>query len=312
MNTHKSLTKQSRAASLLGYALLVGLVSVVALSAITSTGDNTESMFSAVSVRLGSVNQNSGAGGGGTASSPTPVPSPTPFFVQLSGGARNWSDGLIEPNCDGYRDPDSGYDYTGDTGTGAYRIDPDGGDPSNAFVTLCNMDIDSDGWTLAMTAQINALSAAGGLNPETADCTSTTSLCNIGPKLGAASDYTIFRTTFDGCAGYGEMTVSTFLTNTLSGGRAKCLATADEIDYETSVQPGTFNSSSYKGLQFWGDCGLSSGGQTSFFIAAEGFSQHFAVDTSGLSTSNGISGILKYRCTANGGTNGNWRQLWVK
>lgn len=39
---------------------------------------------------------------------------------------RKWSDGKTSPNCNKYLNPDSGYQYSGSTGSGTYWIDSDG------------------------------------------------------------------------------------------------------------------------------------------------------------------------------------------
>ncbi|GAB5388725.1 MAG: hypothetical protein Alpg2KO_16930 [Alphaproteobacteria bacterium] len=62
---------QDRGASLLTYGLLVGLISTVALVAVTSPGENTESLFVNVSDSLSGV-----GGGSGSAGAGAPAPSP--------------------------------------------------------------------------------------------------------------------------------------------------------------------------------------------------------------------------------------------
>ena len=59
-----------------------------------------------------------------------------------------WADGQLAANCDGYRHPNnSSYAYTGSTGDGVYRVNPDGG---GAYLVWCDMTTEDGGWTLVM------------------------------------------------------------------------------------------------------------------------------------------------------------------
>lgn len=67
----------------------------------------------------------------------------TPTLVQVDGVWR-WSNGAVSGSCLQYLQSAPG------ASTGAYRIDPNGGSASDAFVAWCNMTADGGGWTLVM------------------------------------------------------------------------------------------------------------------------------------------------------------------
>ncbi|GAB5389362.1 MAG: hypothetical protein Alpg2KO_23300 [Alphaproteobacteria bacterium] len=85
MTSSPKLTQRSvrgkRGVSLLSYGLIVGLVSVVALVAVTGIGSNVNDLMSTVSDRLGGTAATGGSGGGSGA---TPTPSPSPAFAFTS------------------------------------------------------------------------------------------------------------------------------------------------------------------------------------------------------------------------------------
>lgn len=68
-------------------------------------------------------------------------------LVDLGGGVRGWSDGTAGRSCEDYRRPPGGYAYTGLTGDGTYRVDPDGPGAIAAYDVLCLMTEHGGGWT---------------------------------------------------------------------------------------------------------------------------------------------------------------------
>ena len=61
-------------------------------------------------------------------------------------GVRTWADGSLATSCYQYRHPtDAQHTYTGDTGSGLYRIQPTGQSP---IEVRCDMDLEGGGWTL--------------------------------------------------------------------------------------------------------------------------------------------------------------------
>lgn len=68
--------------------------------------------------------------------------------LALVGSHREWADGTLAASCWAYKNPDGvAYAYTGQIGTGLYRIDPTGGDPADALVVHCDMTWKDGGWT---------------------------------------------------------------------------------------------------------------------------------------------------------------------
>lgn len=74
--------------------------------------------------------------------------------VTLVSSARQWSNGSYAANCAAYASPPSGFVYSGATGDGLYRVDPNGdGTPTT---TYCDMDAGGAHWTLLMVADGNS------------------------------------------------------------------------------------------------------------------------------------------------------------
>lgn len=73
--------------------------------------------------------------------------------VVTSGATRTWEDGTVAASCNAYRTPSGNYLYTGATGSGTYRIDPDGAGGIAAFDAHCDMtSTPGKGYTLLARA----------------------------------------------------------------------------------------------------------------------------------------------------------------
>lgn len=71
-----------------------------------------------------------------------------PNPIQLVNDARSWQDGTFARNCNEYRN-NIGGTYTGQTGSGTYRIQPDPNQKTLLFSVFCDMHRRGGGWTLA-------------------------------------------------------------------------------------------------------------------------------------------------------------------
>ncbi|GAB5390327.1 MAG: hypothetical protein Alpg2KO_32950 [Alphaproteobacteria bacterium] len=108
----KTFMRARKGASLLSYGLIVGLISVVALAAVTSVGDIVDSLMTNVGDTLTNVT----AGTASTGSAPTPEPS-------------------VFATCSSFGN------------TGSTNIDPDGPGSVGELTTNCENDTDGGGWT---------------------------------------------------------------------------------------------------------------------------------------------------------------------
>lgn len=89
-----------------------------------------------------------------------PPPASNVALALTQEGYRTWADGSVAKSCKEYRTPASPYFYEGATGSGAYRVQPEGG---AAITVFCDMQSDGGGWTrVAMQYEADAVSWSGG------------------------------------------------------------------------------------------------------------------------------------------------------
>jgi hypothetical protein len=75
----------------------------------------------------------------------------SPVTLNSTAGWRQWTDGSLSPSCEDYRRPAHPVRrYQGATGSGVYRIDPDGNGTLAAYDVWCEMDLEEGGWTRVM------------------------------------------------------------------------------------------------------------------------------------------------------------------
>ena len=82
-------------------------------------------------------------------------------FLVNYGSYRAWSDGTFAQSCSGYRNPTGAAQYSGATGDGVYRIQPQG---QAALDVYCDMTTDGGGWTMWYTTANAYKILSGGTN----------------------------------------------------------------------------------------------------------------------------------------------------
>ena len=110
----------------IGYALMVGLVAVLALVAITSLGGATRQLFSGVGNRLSGTGNLTATGGGGTGG---------------GGGSGNADDSPVLRSC--LARQQAGYGASG-----VFQIDADEAGPMPPFQAYCEQGANGGGWTV--------------------------------------------------------------------------------------------------------------------------------------------------------------------
>ena len=133
------------------YAIVVGLIAVVAIAAITAVGGNVRALMTKTANTLGGVSANSTATGGATGGSGGSGGGGANMGIiggLTAGSPAYYADNSFATGCNAYRNPTDGHTYTGVTGDGVYRIDPDGSGPTAPVNVTCAMTTDGGGWTL--------------------------------------------------------------------------------------------------------------------------------------------------------------------
>lgn len=120
------------------------VASTTALSSTTGTTGDIKYVYDSASNTMQQYAYYNGgwvlAGAGGAGS--------TTKYIKIVNGARQWSDNTYATSCLNYIQSDiAGYNYTGDTGDGVYKIDPDGTGGNAAFDVYCDQTTDGGGWT---------------------------------------------------------------------------------------------------------------------------------------------------------------------
>jgi hypothetical protein len=101
--------------------------------------------------------------------------------VKDNGGYRTWSDGTYAATCQAYLAPNTPYLYSGDTGSGVYRIKPAG----TTMDVYCDMVNDGGGWTLLMKqAQGDGATLQGDTAYWTAGTTLNDTVANLNMNNG--------------------------------------------------------------------------------------------------------------------------------
>ncbi|GAB5390050.1 MAG: hypothetical protein Alpg2KO_30180 [Alphaproteobacteria bacterium] len=158
---------RQKGATATGYTLVVGLISIVALAVVQSTGSGVNSLFTNVSGTLGDVAETDAASAAvaqpSASASPSPSPSPTPIAVLgnfSSGDPGVYADGSHAISCLAYLNGTTGYEPA--TDTGVYQIDLDGSGGDAPFIVYCDMTTDGGGWTrVAYSANNVGMSSTG-------------------------------------------------------------------------------------------------------------------------------------------------------
>ncbi|GAB5387925.1 MAG: hypothetical protein Alpg2KO_08930 [Alphaproteobacteria bacterium] len=126
------MRNQKRGAGLAEYGLIVGLVSIITLTAITQTGTDANNIFCNVSNEMEAVASGSAAescsSATGSAGQATSTPTPPDPAVMLNCAS------LLADNPS--------------LASGTYSIDPDGSGGNAAYTAYCDMVTDGGGWTL--------------------------------------------------------------------------------------------------------------------------------------------------------------------
>ena len=135
------LTKRraARGAGMNEYALIVGLVAVIAIGATTLLGSGAKSLMTRAANTLSNVN---GGGSGGTTSGGSGGGGSGVVAIISNSGVMSWADGTVAANCRGYLNPPA--NHAAATANGAYAVNPGIG----PLTVYCDQTSDGGGWTL--------------------------------------------------------------------------------------------------------------------------------------------------------------------
>ncbi|GAB5388683.1 MAG: hypothetical protein Alpg2KO_16510 [Alphaproteobacteria bacterium] len=232
VNNLKSDSK-NRGASLLSYGLIVGLISVFALSSVTSVGSNVVSLFDNVADTTGGVVTQNGAG-----SSSEPTPAATHASCKEAFDAGITSDGL-------------------------QQIDPDGSGGAAPFDAWCDMSSDGGGWTLVIRALGAETGVDGGVWLTASDFGASSSPSPTGNSfkfsdsvINALQDDGVFRLIADGTYTYERFVTGCTYSHDSTTQGGTCNVTYPDLNFNPgdahgNPNPGTMPLNYIYGISDW-------------------------------------------------------------
>ncbi|GAB5388401.1 MAG: hypothetical protein Alpg2KO_13690 [Alphaproteobacteria bacterium] len=118
-------------------------------------------------------------------------------IVDRGDGVREWADGTAEASCADYRDPPTGYAFTGSAASsGQYRITPS---PYASDVIYCEMGIDNGGWQAIFRGTVGNSNVFAHYETHTESCSNVETQCLRRMPATASTSWDMLAT----CGGSG-------------------------------------------------------------------------------------------------------------